>query len=176
MSGLILVLRALLATTFIAAVAAKVRPSNFNAFVDSLASASLSPPLLASSLAVLLIGLEAVSATLLVVDSFAVAAFAFSTLTLGILTTGVALILDSHREIECSCFGADGAAITVRHLVRNLLLIGCSTVGLVVAISQPSALQIMWPEGAAYAFAGFVVGVCVVRWDDLAFVAVGAAK
>ncbi len=83
----------------------------------------------------------------------------------GVLGTAVL----QRRRVRCRCFGADGAVVGVRHLVRNGLLVGIAVLGLFAGKAEPRHAG-----GFALAVAaGLVAGLILSRWDDLAYLMMG---
>jgi hypothetical protein len=83
-----------------------------------------------------------------------------------VLTAGVALVVLRGMTVTCRCFGSGSSSLTVRHIVRNALLLTVACVGLVARLMADGA-----PATAIHVtvavISGTVVAVAVARFDDL---------
>jgi hypothetical protein len=173
MMTFLIVVRALLIVVFAVAAVSKLRSGDeFRDFVSSLKgmdyvrSASL-------PLAVLIVSFELLSVACLAIRQAVRVGFVFSTVTLLILTVGVAAAVRSGRQVECRCFGADGGILARRHLARNSFLLIASLVGLAGTLAAPHHEMLLRRDGLAAAASGALFGVLLTRWDDLTFLLFG---
>jgi len=85
---------------------------------------------------------------------------------LGVLTlfcVGIVVLLARGVSASCACFGATGAPLGRRHLIRNGLLAGVALSGL---LTDPA--RDLHPGGVLDAvFAGLIAAALLVAFDDL---------
>jgi membrane protein implicated in regulation of membrane protease activity len=130
--------RVLLAGVFLTAVLGKVRTrQGFAEFRSSIAA--LVPWLPARAVAFAVLGGEAVAVVLLAVPGTGLG-YAVAVSLLAVFCGGIALALHGRKAVRCKCFGAGGDVLGLKHVVRNVALIG---VGLVGAFVTPPA---SWEE------------------------------
>lgn len=165
--------RSLLVVVFGAAAAAKLQTrSEFRSFANSLALSGFVRDAGAVPLALLIVALELSSAALLLPGQTVGVGLALSVLTVALLTIGVVGVVLSKREVQCRCFGADGEVLSVRHLIRNVVLLLVSVAAFAIWLARHTGGLFEAPEIAAVAV-GVLGGVLLTRWDDLAFLVVG---
>jgi hypothetical protein len=173
---------AVLATTcclYLASAAAKLRGRRaYRSSLDALAQTGLVPPGLLPTMAAALAAGEALVAAgtatagvLTAVNTPSAAVVTFSALVLAIALTsilvlGVATVLRRGISARCACFGAtSGRLLSKPHLVRNASLLSLLVAALVCAQrghGQPAAADV-----AVAALAGGVIGLMLIRFDDL---------
>jgi hypothetical protein len=84
-----------------------------------------------------------------------------------VLAAGVAAVIRRGIRAPCRCFGGSPARPLGRaHLIRNLCLTAALAAGLAGSLVAPG--RIAPPTAAVAAAAGLVVGLVLIRWDDLA--------
>jgi Methylamine utilisation protein MauE len=167
-------IRAALVVVLGAAAVSKLRNrAGFHGYVKSLRDSDLVPNQFLVPVAVGLLVLEASGAVLLIIPSEAQVGLSVAVALMLLLTFGAAAIVITRRSVLCNCFGAGGSLISGRHIVRNAFLGVLAATGLAV-----SAISHGLPgDGKSALLAiitGALVGACVVAWDDVAFVLVGA--
>lgn len=110
---------------------------------------------------------EAVLVVLLAVPGTALAGFAAASAVLAVFTAVVGREVAAGRTVRCRCFGGGAERIGAAQITRNLVLLGCAALGIVVtALSRggdASAGTLVLAVGGA-----LVAAVFIVRWDDLA--------
>lgn len=122
-----LLARVLLAVVFLAAFAGKVRTrQGFAEFRDSIAA--LAPWLPAQPVAVAVLTGEAAAVVLLAVPGTGLG-YAAAVGLLAVFCGGIVLAVHGRKAVRCKCFGAGGAVLGPRHLVRNGLLIAVAVAG-----------------------------------------------
>lgn len=166
------IIRATLAVVFVAAVIGKVRGREaFRAFLLSLGETGVIPSFLVIPLGTGITLLESVSAILLLLPNQAETGLLLASATLAVLTAGVVAVVTKRRSVTCNCFGAQGSVLALRHVVRNGTLLSMSVLGFFAFVGSPEM------DGMALLalFAGLLLGICIVNWDDVAFVIAGAA-
>jgi hypothetical protein len=175
----------LAALVFGASAASKLgSPGAYRRFRAAMADTGLLPPRLrapstaglagAELIAALSLGAAAVSMVTGARSLGAVVpvALGLATLLAGLLVTGVAVLVRRGVPARCACFGASvSEPIGVRHLVRNLVLLGIVLLGLAGSLAGPGGGQAgLGPAGAVVMAAG--TGGCgallIVCWEDLA--------
>lgn len=104
-------------------------------------------------LAVLLIAFPRTSAVGLILTASLFLAF----------SAGIFVILRSKRTIGCNCFGASAAPVSIRHLVRNMLLCAIAVAG--IASIGPRATD---PAGVVLVIGiALVVATLLVSLDEI---------
>jgi hypothetical protein len=82
------------------------------------------------------------------------------------LSVGIALALRRGPGATCACFGATERPLNAGHLLRDVILVVISIVGIALAVGAGSRAAV--PPGTIVAvFAGGVAGLVVARLDDL---------
>lgn len=162
-----LVGRSLLALVFLVAVVGKLRGgAAFAEFAGSVAQFGLLPAGWVMPAARVAVGVEALVVVLLPLPATAPAGYLVATGLLGVLTGAMLAAVRRGRRPVCRCFGAGGAAIGARHVVRNALLAAVAVAGLALSLAAtgPSPR----PAGGLLAVAAAVpLAAVVVRLDDL---------
>jgi Methylamine utilisation protein MauE len=82
-----------------------------------------------------------------------------------VLNAGVFFIVRRRLAVRCRCFGAAGQ-LGIRHLVRNLALLGVATTGLVMAAFRTDT-RAAWPGVLLAAGVATVLSTLVIRYDDI---------
>lgn len=119
----------------------------------------------------LLIGLpllEGLVATLLIIAP--AAGLGAASFLLGLLSSGVVLLVPSHRGESCACFGTSGSAsIGVALAARNAILSVAALLLGVLSLQNPSRVTTSWPllMGEAVAMSGVGVVLEFLRVGDL---------
>ncbi|MEV0147783.1 MULTISPECIES: MauE/DoxX family redox-associated membrane protein [unclassified Nonomuraea] len=156
----------LIAVVFAVTAVSKAR--DLAGFARSLPDLVPVPRRLTRPLAVVVAGLEGLTALVVAVPlvagvSGAVAyGLALALLLLAAFTVAIAAALRRGRRAPCRCFGASAAPLGVRHLVRNGLLITAAALGLLLPAGSPAL------AGAVVAgVAGLVGAILVAAFDDL---------
>jgi hypothetical protein len=102
---------------------------------------------------------------LVVVPSLNRLGHAVSMMLLAVFSYGIVATVRAGIRTSCRCFGTRSAPIGPPHLVRNALLFGTATIGLVFG---PVRLVHLAPGGLALAVAAAaVLAILVVRFDDV---------
>jgi hypothetical protein len=164
--------RALLTTVFVVAVAGKIRPAAFAAFVGSLRPIRWIPQHARRPVAVATVLAEATSVALLWIPPAVPAGYLLGALTLVAFTATLAVNLRQGATLRCRCFGYDAGPVRGSHIARNLVLMAVAALGLAAAVTAGPAAT-----AAAVAIAlaaGALAGLLVTRWDDLAYVLGGS--
>ncbi|QIS15137.1 MauE/DoxX family redox-associated membrane protein [Nocardia arthritidis] len=157
--------RIALVTVFAAAVAAKfgaAARSRFRAAVAGLVPRLRGRP--AESVATAVIVTEwAVTITLLLPG---IAGFVLAAATLTAFTIAIAAAVRRGATTACHCFGRSARPVSGVQLVRNLLLLMVTGIGLATTATghHPRAISDWWIA----AFAGVVLGASLIVFDDLA--------
>lgn len=151
----------LLVVVLLASSAGKLRGRQaLRAFADSLVSLRLVRTASALPVALALAVAESATAVLLVAPASRTTGFAAAAVLLTVLTAGVAVVLARGTTAPCRCFGASVTPLSVRHLVRNVLLAAAAVLGLLApAGSLPGALVAV--------ATGVVAGILVAVLDDV---------
>ena len=92
----------------------------------------------------------------------------------GLLCSFVVLVVRLIRRgvsTPCRCFGSSASPLSVRHVVRDLLLLSGALLGLlnVTATLPPLDVGLI-----VSVFAGTAAALVVVAWDDVMFLIIGA--
>lgn len=82
-----------------------------------------------------------------------------------VLTAGVVVIVRRRLTVRCRCFGAAGQ-LGVRHLVRNLVLLGVGAAGLAGTAMHADA-RVAWPGVVLAGGFGIVLSTLVIRYEDV---------
>lgn len=167
--------RACLVLVLAVAVISKLRNrQQFLGFAESL-TGILIPQLrrLIMPLAVTLTAAEIGTAALLLVPQTVLAGTGAAVALFAVLSISVVVIVRFGWQVPCRCFGADGGLISLRHVVRNLLLFVVATVSMLTYLAGS---EIAWPVhsgvGTLAVVAGAILGGIATRWDDLTFLLV----
>jgi hypothetical protein len=158
--------RAMLVAVLGVAAAGKLRSGALHGLVAALRGFGVPAGLARMPLAVLIVGLEATAAALLVV-----APAAGYLLALGVIaafTVGLYQVVRSGRQVACRCFGASTTPVGATHLVRNAVILVVICLGLAAAaVAQGAASPL--PVRLVAVACGALGGAAIVRWDDLAY-------
>ncbi|SCG59630.1 Methylamine utilisation protein MauE [Micromonospora echinaurantiaca] len=160
--------RLTLALVFLAAVVGKVRGrAAFAEFARSVDQFGLLPRAWATAAAYLAVAAEAAVVGLLAVPATVRAGYAVATGLLGVLSAAIVAAVRRGRRPACRCFGAGGAPLGARHVLRNAVLLAVAGFGwAVLALAPPEPLR---PAGLLLGLAAAVpVAALVIRFDDLA--------
>ena len=151
----------LIGLVFVASAVTKLR--DFGGFARSLPALAPVAPGLVRPLASAVVAAEAVVPVLLAVPPWASYGFALAFGLLTAFTAAIVLALRRGRRARCRCFGASGAPVGPRHLVRNGTLLAVTALGW----AAPPSLAV--PAGLAVAAtAGLAGAVLVISFDDVA--------
>jgi hypothetical protein len=83
------------------------------------------------------------------------------------LSAGVAAVIHRGVLAPCACFGASSEQpLGTSHLIRNSSLLALLLAGLAGSLFAGPATQV--PAAATDAFAGSVIALLLIRWEDLA--------
>ncbi|MEQ4304195.1 MauE/DoxX family redox-associated membrane protein [Plantactinospora sp. B6F1] len=93
--------------------------------------------------------------------------FGLATGLLGVLATGVALVVRRRLEVRCRCFGGGPARLGVRHVVRNLSLFLVGGTGLLAALSTGAARPVDGAGVLLSAGAAVILATFVIHLDDI---------
>ncbi|MBW8486233.1 MauE/DoxX family redox-associated membrane protein [Actinomadura parmotrematis] len=150
----------LIAAVFAASALAKLRdPGGFRRSVRALAPV---PAAWTGPLAAAVVAAELAAAVLAAVPATAGWGFALAGVLLASFTAAIAAALRRGRRPHCRCFGASGAPIGPRHLVRNAALLAVAAVGAAGPAGAPQAAGL-----AVAAVAGFAGALLFVAFDDV---------
>ncbi|MGY3515354.1 MauE/DoxX family redox-associated membrane protein [Micromonospora sp. PTRAS2] len=159
-------LRCLIGVVFLAAAFGKVRNRGaWREFVASLAALRMVPARLVSATACAVVVAEAAVPILLLLPPTRRLGHVLAALLLVAFSSGVLVTLHRRQQVACRCFGATGAPLGRRHLLRNGLLIAAALVGVVAG---GAAGGVALAGVAVAAVAGAVGGLVFVRFDDIA--------
>ena len=154
--------RCLVGLVFLISVATKVTPGAFRAFAESLRTMNVLPESLVRPAAPVVVCAElAVAASLGWTASARVGAV-LAALLLTAFSAAIVLSLTRNANATCRCFGAGGGRLGVRHVVRNVLLLGSCLV-----IAFGSAVPADAEVAVAAAAAGVVAALLVVGMDPV---------
>ncbi|MFJ6572716.1 MauE/DoxX family redox-associated membrane protein [Streptomyces sp. NPDC091292] len=159
--------RALLGLVFLVSVAGKVvGRSAYTAFVGSVRSLGVVPPVLVRPVARTVIAGEATVCVLMAVPvrGAATAGFLIAAALLAAFTAGVASAVRRDATAPCHCFGPSTTPLGTPHVVRNAVLCAAAVAGaLAVQVSTTAR-----PGGALVAgAAGLLAGAAVTQLDHL---------
>ncbi|MFF5209760.1 MauE/DoxX family redox-associated membrane protein [Streptosporangium sp. NPDC000396] len=138
----------------------------FNAFVWSLRRMEVVPEGLVRPAALVSAAAEVVIVLLLAVPANVpgMAGFAVAAGLLTAFTVGIAMSLKRGNKEPCACFGRSETPLGAGHVVRNLLLIAVTLLGLAASAAGGHAEL---GEAAIGALAGLVLGALVTAFDDI---------
>ncbi|MBB5130231.1 MauE/DoxX family redox-associated membrane protein [Streptomyces griseoloalbus] len=160
--------RCLLGTVFLASFLSKTAgPGAFDAFVASLRSMRLLPPMTVRAVARGVVAAEGAIFALLLLP-MAVATAGGFVLAAGLLTAftaGIARVIRRGLRVPCRCFGSSAAPLDRRHLMRNAVLVTMAVVG---ACTSGARGPIHLGGLAVSASIGLALGVVVTALDDIA--------
>jgi hypothetical protein len=124
----------------------------------------LTPPRWTTPVAVAVVGAEAVVVPLLAIPGTATPGAALAAALLASFVVAIVLSMRRRSGLVCRCFGAGGAPLGRRHLVRNAVLVtaclGAAPVTGATALPSPPALAL----GGAVAG---LVAILIIRFDDI---------
>jgi len=158
-------LRCLIGVVFLAACIGKVGSrASWREFVASVAAMRVVPARLVPAAAYAVGLAEAAVVVLLLLPPTGRLGHLLAVLLLVAFSGGIAVTLRRRTRVACRCFGAAGAPLGRRHLLRNGLLITAALVGVAVGGAGGGVA----PAGVAVAgVAGVVLGLLFVRFDDI---------
>ncbi|TDD11934.1 methylamine utilization protein MauE [Nonomuraea deserti] len=160
--------RLLLVTVFAFALAGKVRGRRaWAGFVESLSEMAVIGRAVVPAAAVAVIAAEAAVIVLVLLPpgGAATAGFALAAVLLSCFTLAVGAVARRAAPVPCRCFGASETPVGVPHVVRNLILVTASLLGLVGSLTNGSVDPVL---GSVAGILGAVLGLLMARWDDLA--------
>lgn len=158
-------LRCLIGVVFLAATAGKVRSrTSWQEFVASLAAMRVVPARLVPAAAGVVGLAEAAVPVLLLVPPARRLGHVLAALLLVAFSIGIAVTLGRRQRVACRCFGATGAPLGRRHLLRNGLLTTAALVGVAAAGATG---DVPLAGVAVAAVAGAVGGLLFVWFDDI---------
>jgi hypothetical protein len=167
--------RVALGTVFAVAAVSKLRDrAAFAGFAASLGAMKLPPVLRTRTVAVAVVFGEVAVPILVAIPGTVAAGYILAALLLTAFAAGIAPAVVDGSHVPCRCFGSDGAPLSIRHLVRNGLLLALGVAGLLVDLG--ASAEVGDVGGAVVAVAtGGLLGSALTRWDDLAFLVAGPA-
>ncbi|MEO3802186.1 MauE/DoxX family redox-associated membrane protein [Nonomuraea sp. B1E8] len=160
--------RLLLVTVFAFALAGKVRGrAAWAGFVESISEMAVIGKAVVPMAAVAVTAAEAAVIVLVLVPPrwAATAGFVLAAVLLSCFTLAVGAVARRPAPVPCRCFGPSETPLGVPHVVRNLILVTASLLGLVGSLANGSADLVL---GSAAGVLGAVLGLLMARWDDLA--------
>ncbi|GGR08911.1 MauE/DoxX family redox-associated membrane protein [Streptomyces netropsis] len=167
MEYLVVGARGLLGLVFLVSVAGKVAGrSAFTAFVASVRSLGVVPPVLVRPVARTVVAGEAAVCVLTAVPvrGAATAGFLVASALLAAFTAGIAAAVRRGATAPCRCFGPSTTPLDTPHIVRNVLLFAVAVAGVlavpVAADGRPGGLVVA-------GIAGLFAGAVVTRLDHL---------
>ncbi|MFF0470174.1 MauE/DoxX family redox-associated membrane protein [Micromonospora zamorensis] len=157
-------LRCLIGVVFLSATFGKVRSrASWREFVASLAAMRVVPTRLVPATAGA-VGLAEAAVPVLLLPQTGRLGHVLAALLLVAFSSGIVVTLRRRQRVACRCFGAAGAPLGRRHLLRNGLLITAALFG----VAAGSASGGVAPAGVAVAaVAGAVGGLLFVWFDDI---------
>lgn len=160
-------LRTVLAVVFGVAFLSKVVPRrSFQEFSSSLAGIGWLHGQVRTAVAALIPALEAATVVLLIAPVSLLWGFAASGILLAAFTLVAGRELARGNQVLCRCFGASASQIGSAQIARNLLLLACSVIGMLLAFAHDGQAS---PEAMVLAIGlAMPAGLALVRWDDLA--------
>ncbi|WP_052852677.1 MauE/DoxX family redox-associated membrane protein [Streptomyces avicenniae] len=170
MPYLVLGCRVLLLGVLVVAVAGKLRDrAAFGEFAASIVELRLLPRRFSRAAARAAVGVETLTAGLLLVPATTSFAFALALCTMSVFAVAIILALRRGATAPCHCFGASVTPLGPVHVVRNTALAAVAACGLAGALTTPPTLWPPHPGGGLLALGAALVAVLlVVRLDDLA--------
>ncbi|MEV0408866.1 MauE/DoxX family redox-associated membrane protein [Actinoallomurus sp. NPDC050550] len=159
--------RCALLVVFLAAVVGKLHSrAAFNRFRASVTALTNSHRRVSAALSGATVLVEAGVVVLLVIPRTVSAGLILAGLALLGFCAAIASAMRSRAAPPCRCFGAAGAPLGGRHLVRNAGLLVLVTAGLTAGVG--AAHQTLHPAGAALGLAAAaVLALAVLFFDDL---------
>lgn len=165
MEYLVVGARALLGLVFLVSVAGKAAGrSAFAAFVGSVRSLGVVPPVLVRPVARTVIAGEGAVCVLMAVPARGgvTAGFVVAAALLTAFTVGIAAAVRRGAIAPCRCFGPSPTPLGIPHIVRNAVLCAIAVAGV---LAVPADAR---PGGAVVAgIAGLVAGAVVTQLDHL---------
>lgn len=159
--------RGLLGLVFLVSVVGKVTGrSEFTAFVGSVRTLGVVPPVLVRPVARTVIAGEAAVCVLMAVPvrGGATAGFLVAAALLTAFTAGIAAAVRRGATTPCRCFGPSSTPLGIPHIVRNAVLCAVAVAG---ALAVPVGADAR-PGGAVVAgIAGLLAGAVVTQLDHL---------
>ena len=159
--------RLLLATVFVISLTGKVSGrSAWIAFEDSLREMAVVAPSNVPLTAVASAAVEAVIVVCLLVPAPALGliGFVLSAGLLAVFAYAITAVVRRKQAIACRCFGASTTPLSVRHIVRNGILVAIAILGAVATIGSAAA---QLPVAIMAGVIGAVLGMLVAAMDDL---------
>jgi hypothetical protein len=162
MEYLVVGARVLVAVVFAVSAGSKLRSrAAYHAFVVSVIGLRLVPDSGIRAVAPLVVAAEAGVPVLLAIPTTAPAGGMVAVALLTLLTGTVWLAVRRRPGAVCRCFGPGGTPLGYRHVVRNMVLLAVSVLGLAAGGTGSGGAV---PLAAA---AGLVGALIVIRLDDL---------
>ncbi|WP_329116404.1 MauE/DoxX family redox-associated membrane protein [Streptomyces sp. NBC_01465] len=170
MSSFLVGAEVLLAVVLLGAALGKARAEGAAAFTRTLRALGLRHPGLLRAATLAVPGAEGCAAVLLLVPAASGAGLVLTTLLMAALTTLVALVVRSGKEVPCACFGGRGRSLGALHLSRNTALTLAAAAGAVLHFSGagPDGITAPAPASVVAAVAGACAGLVVTRLEDIA--------
>jgi hypothetical protein len=159
--------RLLLATVFVISLSGKVSGrSAWIAFEESLRDMAVVPRSSVSISAAASAAVEAVIVICLLipVPALGLIGFVLAAGLLAVFTYAITSVVRRKRAVSCRCFGASATPLSMRHIVRNLALIGVAALGAVTTIGSTGA---QLPVAIMAGVVGAVLGMLVAAMDDI---------
>lgn len=151
----------LIAVLAVSAASKVRRRADFRDFVASLRRTGLLQPSAARVVALMVVSTEGSAALLLLLPGTRRPGFVVAGLLLAVLTAGVAVIVRRGKRVTCRCFGASGAPLQIRHVIRNATLTGAAVVGVIAGAPTFNAVAVV------VVLIGVVCAAPVILLDDL---------
>lgn len=163
--------RAAIATVFVVAASSKGRNGEaFSRFARSISLLGAAYQTHARVLALTIVTGEAIVPLLILSPMTSSIGYALCIFLLSMFSIATARAVAARLHVPCRCFGADGSVLSLRHVARNGLIV---LVALLVLLLRSSLHQSPGSgPGVLLAIgAGIFIGVCLVNWDELVFLA-----
>lgn len=157
--------RCLIGMVFLISVLTKVAPGSFRAFAESLRAMEILPAPLVRWSAIGVVCAELAVVVLLVWTPAVRVGALLAALLLVAFAAAITVSLARNTNASCRCFGAGGGRLGVRHVVRNVVLLGAC---LVMATVFGSAVQADPAVAVAAAGAGVAAALLVLGMDPVA--------
>lgn len=122
----------------------------------------------------LIVASETSVPVLLIVSPSVPIGYALSMLLMAVFEVGIARAVMSNLRIPCRCFGADGEVLAIRHIVRNAIVFAVAAAGLATHLSSLGANASNGTVADA-TVGGLLLGLTLIRWDDLVFLVMGSS-
>jgi methylamine utilization protein MauE len=159
--------RLLLATVFAIALAGKVSSATaWTAFEDSLREMDVVPENRVAVAARGSVATEFAIVVCLLIPSMAtgLAGFVLAGGLLAAFTWAIMIVVRRKQKVACRCFGASTTPLSLRHMIRNELLIAVALTGFITTANSGTAAL---PAAILAGVTGAVIGMLVAALDDI---------